>query len=100
MSGTRVDGEGSVYQRKDGKYVAQIRVGGTKIYRYAKSEDEALEKLGVAVQLDWGRVSLDGASVSAKRGARPPARIRRIQANQARSPIRWSTGTASRSLSS
>src|SRR6188508_3868861 len=42
-----------------------------------------LDRLGDAGQLDWSRASLDSASVPAKRGATPPARIRRIAANRA-----------------
>jgi transposase len=59
-----------------------------------------LDRLGDAGQLDWSRASLDSASVPAKRGATPPARIRRIAANRARSATLWSTAPASRSPAS
>ena len=58
---------------------------------------ELLNWLGETDQIDWSRASLDSASVPAKRGVKPPARIRRIAANRARSAILWSTGRASRS---
>jgi len=58
-----------------------------------------LDRLGQADQIDWGRVSLDSASVPAKRGAPRPGRTRRIVANRARSATWWSTGTAPRSRS-
>ena len=56
-----------------------------------------LDRLGEADQIDWGRASLDSASIPAKRGARKPERIRRIRGKRARSAILWSTGAASRS---
>lgn len=56
-----------------------------------------LESLGKADRIDWERASLDSASVSAKRGDKEPARIRRIRANRARSAMLWSTEEASRS---
>jgi transposase len=59
-----------------------------------------LDQLGAADQIDWGRASLDSATVPAKRGATTPARIQRIKANRARSAMSWSTETASRSPSS
>ena len=61
---------------------------------------ELLDRLGEADQIDWSRVSLDSASIPAKRGARAPERIRRIAANRARSAMLWSTEPASRSRSS
>ena len=42
-----------------------------------------LNRLGHADLIDWGRASLDSASVPAKRGARIPGRTRRIGANRA-----------------
>jgi transposase len=56
-----------------------------------------LERLGEADEIDWERASLDSASVAAKRGAKKPARIRRIRANRARSATLFRTETASRS---
>ncbi len=55
-----------------------------------------LDRLGQADQLDWRRASIDSASIPAKKGAPPPARIQRIAANRARSATLWSTGAASR----
>jgi transposase len=55
-----------------------------------------LDHLGEADRIDWSRASLDSASVPAKRGARRPARTRRIAANRARSAMLWSTAPASR----
>jgi transposase len=55
-----------------------------------------LDRLGEADQIDWSRASLDSRSVPAKRGAKRPARIRRIAARRARSSMLWSTAPASR----
>lgn len=55
-----------------------------------------LDRLGRADQIDWSRASVDSQSIPAvgvgKKGSLPPARIRRIAANRARSVILWSTG--------
>jgi hypothetical protein len=56
-----------------------------------------LERLGEADEIDWERASLDSASVAAKRGAKKPARIRRIRVNRARSATLFRTETVSRS---
>jgi transposase len=56
-----------------------------------------LDRLGEADEIDWERASLDSAAVPAKRGAKKPARIRRIAENRARSATLWRTGKASRS---
>ena len=56
-----------------------------------------LDRLGEADEIDWERASLDSASVPAKRGARKPARTRRIEVNQARSAILFRTERGSRS---
>src|SRR5688500_14363426 len=56
-----------------------------------------LDRLGEAGQIDWSRVSLDSASIPAKRGAKPSARTRRIGANRARSAMLWSSAAGSRS---
>jgi transposase len=56
-----------------------------------------LDRLGESEQIDWERASLDSASIPAKRGAKEPARIRRIRERRARSATLWSTGRASRS---
>jgi transposase len=56
-----------------------------------------LDRLGEADRIDWERASLDSASVSAKRGAKRPGRIRRIKANRARSATLFRTERASRS---
>ena len=58
-----------------------------------------LDWLGDADRIDWSRASLDSATVRAKGGAKPPAGIRRIAANRARSAMLWSTPEASRSRS-
>jgi transposase len=55
------------------------------------------DRLGEADGIDWSRASLDRTSVRAKKGATPPARIRRIAAKRARSALLWSTARASRS---
>src|SRR4051794_13729718 len=56
-----------------------------------------LDRLGEAERIDWERASLDSASISAKKGAEKPARIRRIRVNRERSAILWSTKEVSRS---
>ena len=55
-----------------------------------------LDRLGEADRIDWSRVSLDSASIPAKRGANSPERIQRIAANRARSAILWSSEPGSR----
>jgi hypothetical protein len=55
-----------------------------------------LDRLGQAEEIDWERASLDSASVPAKKGARKPARIRRIRENRARSATLFRTETGSR----
>ncbi len=58
-----------------------------------------LDRLGIADEIDWSRASLDSRLVPAKRGAKLPARIRRIAARRARSSICWWSGAVSRSRS-
>jgi transposase len=58
---------------------------------------ELLNRLGQSNQIDWRRASLDSGSVPAKRGVKPPARIRQIAAKRARSAMLWSRARASRS---
>lgn len=38
-------GNGSVYQRKDGRWIAKVYIDGKAVTRYAKSEKEAYERL-------------------------------------------------------
>jgi integrase len=45
MSKIRGHGEGSIYKRKDGLWVAQIYAQGTKLYRYARTQREARDWL-------------------------------------------------------
>ena len=59
-----------------------------------------LDRLGEADRIDWGRASLDSASIPAKRGASASGRTRRIAANRARSAILWSSEAASPSRAS
>jgi transposase len=56
-----------------------------------------LDRLGEAGQIDWSRVSLDSASIPAKRGATASVPTRRIAANRARSAILRSSAVAVRS---
>src|SRR5215210_2209563 len=56
-----------------------------------------LDRLGEANQIDWERACLDSASIPAKKGATPPAQIRRIAANRARSATLFRIGAAPRS---
>ena len=57
-----------------------------------------LDRLGEADQIEWERACLDSASIPAKRGARKPARIRRIREKRARSATLFRTEGASRSV--
>jgi transposase len=57
---------------------------------------ELLDRLGEAGQIDWSRVSLDSASIPAKRGVTSSVPTRRIAANRGRSAMLWSSGPASR----
>ncbi len=61
---------------------------------------DLLDRLGEAGQIDWSRVSLDAASIPAKRGATRSAPTRRIVANRARSAMLWSSAKGSHSLRS
>ena len=56
-----------------------------------------LDRLGEVDRIDWERASLDSASIPAKRGARKPARIRRIREKRARSATLFRTEGASHS---
>jgi len=56
-----------------------------------------LDRLGYANAINWDRAAVDSASVPAKRGARRPARARRIAASRAPSATSSWTPTASRS---
>ena len=67
---------------------------------WTRLERTLLNRLGDADQIDWSRASVDSTSVPAKRGAKQPARIRRIAGNRARSAIWWSTPRGSRSPTS
>jgi transposase len=55
-----------------------------------------LDRLGEADRIDWSRVSLDSASIPAKRGAISSGPTQRTAANRARSAMLWSSGPASR----
>ncbi len=55
-----------------------------------------LDWLGDEAAIDWSRASADSLNVRAKRGARRPARTRRIAARPAPSTTSWWIGTASR----
>jgi transposase len=54
-----------------------------------------LNRLGGADRIGWERACLDSSSVPAKKGARPPGRIQRTEANRARSAMSWSMPEAS-----
>ena len=43
----RANGEGTVYQRKDGRWAAQLSAQGKPLYRYAKTKVEASKKLQI-----------------------------------------------------
>ena len=54
-----------------------------------------LDRLGYANAINWERAAVDSASVPAKRGARRPARTRRIAASRVPSATSSSMPTAS-----
>ena len=56
-----------------------------------------LDRLGEADQIEWERVSLDSASIPAKRGVQKPQRIRQIKERRARSATLFRTEGASHS---
>jgi transposase len=64
---------------------------------WARLHRVLLDRLGDADRIDWSRVSVDGSSVAAKRGANKPGRIRRIAANRGRNAILRSSGRGFRS---
>ncbi|CAO3378942.1 Mobile element protein [Azospirillum argentinense] len=57
-----------------------------------------LDRLGYANAINWERAAVDSAAVPAKRGARRPARARRIAASRAPSGTSSSMPTAFHSL--
>lgn len=59
-----------------------------------KLHQTLLDRLGEADQIDWSRASVDSQSVAAPGGAKKPGRIRRIEANRARSAMCLSSGKA------
>jgi transposase len=52
---------------------------------WEKLHQVLLDKLQGEGEIDWSRVSLDSATIRAKKGVKQSVRIRRIKANQARS---------------
>jgi transposase len=66
---------------------------------WARLHQVLLERLHAAGQIDWGRASLDSASVPAKKGALPPARTRRTGASRALSATSSPMRAARRSAS-
>jgi integrase len=56
-NGRRGRGEGSIYRRKDGRWVAQYEVGGKRRYIYGKTRKEVATKLTKAMaERDAGMV--------------------------------------------
>ena len=64
---------------------------------WERLHEALLDRLGEADEIDWSRALLDSAAVPAPRGAKRPARTRRIAVNRARSATLWSMEPASRS---
>ena len=62
---------------------------------WARLHRVLLDRLGRANAIDFGRCSLDSASVPAKGGANSPARTRPTAASRAASAASWSTRAAS-----
>jgi hypothetical protein len=68
--GKRRNGAGSVYQRKDRKWIAAISIDGKRRVAYAATEWEALSKLRELRQVD--RVEKPGNRVADSIGAAQP----------------------------
>ena len=66
---------------------------------WSKLQQELLNRLADADQIDWSRAAMDASTVPAKKGGARPARTRRIAANRARSGMGSRTAGASRSQS-
>jgi integrase len=64
MSTRRSKGEGSIFRRKDGLWVAQITIQGRQIGKYAKSQAECREWLKTTKAQIEGGLTLAGAQVS------------------------------------
>jgi hypothetical protein len=45
MAKRRGTGEGSIFRRKDGRWVAVLYIDGDKVSRYARTQAKAIEKL-------------------------------------------------------
>jgi integrase len=82
--GKRGNAEGSVYRRKDGRWVAAVRpIDGPRVYRYAKTRAEAAAKLTLALKAasdglpmpperqTVGAFLLEWLQTTAKPGVRP-----------------------------
>ena len=64
MARKRGQNEGSIYKRKDGRWVAQVTIQGRHILKYFKSQTECREWLRITqAQLQSG-LSLSGAQTS------------------------------------
>ncbi|MBA8916087.1 transposase [Methylorubrum thiocyanatum] len=64
---------------------------------WARLHQVLLKRMHAAGEIDWGRASLDGAAVPAKKGGLPPARTRRTGASRAQSATSSPTPAARRS---
>jgi integrase len=59
MPKKRANNEGTIYQRKDGRWMVQVTVGHRRVTRYAKTKDDALKVLAsLRVQQFQGTLSL------------------------------------------
>jgi len=52
---------------------------------WSRLHQKLLQRLHCAGRIDWSRACMDSASIPAKRGVRPQARIRRTEARRAQS---------------
>lgn len=61
MAKKRAQGEGSVYKRKDGLWVAQVTIQGKHLSKYFKLQSEAREWLQTTKAQIQGGLTLAGA---------------------------------------
>jgi integrase len=61
-------GEGSIYRRKDGRWVGQYEAGGKRRYVYGKSRKEAAGKLARAVADENDGLIFDSEKISPSLG--------------------------------
>ena len=64
MAGRRGKGEGSIYRRKDGRWVGQYEVNGKRRYVYGRIRREVAEKLSNAIAERDAGLAFDSNNLS------------------------------------